>query len=206
MEFTERFIKLNDREVFVRQLLDEGNKDSVLLLHGMSFTSEDWIKIDAYRKIGQWGFNVYGVDYPGFGKSEKNQAYSFNSRNYAPASEFIKDLSNVLGIHDFTIIAPSMSGGIAIKSLIDHPDLVKSVIMIGGVGADTLESELSKIEKSVLIIWGGEDKTISISVGRKYHDLIAGSQMTTIEGAGHAAYLDKPRQFFSLVKSFLLNE
>lgn len=206
MDYSEHSIKLKGKEVFVRSLVDDANVNSVLLLHGKSFTSEDWLKIDAYRKIAQWGFNVYGIDYPGFGKSEANKIYAFDSENYSLASDFVRDLSDTVGIHYFTIVAPSMTGGIAAKSLIDHPDRVRSIIIVGGRGADALEKELSKIEKPVLIIWGENDKVIDVGLGRKYHDLIAGSKMVTIEGAGHAAYLDKPRQFFSVIKAFLLNE
>lgn len=206
MAYSEETVELSGKKVFFRKLVEDTHRKRILMLHGMSFTSEDWLKLDAFRKISQWGFDVFAVDFPGFGKSEQNSEYGISSGNYENASKFVKDFSAEIGLKGFCIVGPSMGGAIAIRSAIDLPDLINSVIIIGGAGVDAFERELSKIEMPVLIIWGSKDRVIDISKGRKYHDLISGSKMQTIDGAGHAAYLDKPAQFFNMIKEFLENE
>ena len=206
MPYSEETVELSGKKVFFRKLVEEGHDKKILMLHGMRFSSEDWLKLDAFRKIAQWGYDVYAVDYPGFGKSEPNDEYGMSGGKYEGASKFIRDFSNSVGLSGYCILGPSMGGAIAVRSLIDLAELINSAIIIGGAGVDSFERELSKIEVPVLIIWGSEDDVIDISKGRKYHDLISGSKMHTISGAGHAAYLDKPTHFFSIIKEFLSDE
>lgn len=201
----ELILELSGKAVFFRRL-DTNERETVLLLHGMRFSSENWVEIGALRKINQWGFNVVALDYPGFGKSEENEMYSLSRDGYAAASAFVSDFCSSVGLERVIMVGPSMGGGITIKSLIDHPELVSEVIVIAPAGFDELRTELFKIDHPVHIIWGSEDNTIDISYGRRYHDLIAGSTIHIIKGADHVPYLGKTTQFFSLIKKLLLHE
>lgn len=205
MEVEERYIDFDGKKVFYRCSMDE-SRETAFLLHGMRFSSKNWSDIDGIRKISQWGYNVLAVDYPGFGQSEEITEYRFSGDDYSPASRFVRDFCKKLGIKDLTIIGPSMGGGIAMKTLIDYPDLVKQVIAIAPAGFDAMRGELYRIDKPVHLFWGSKDDTIDISYGRKYHDFIAGSTLTVIKGADHVPYLKKTSQFFSLIKKFLLDE
>lgn len=201
----ENYIEVRGKKVFYRSEMD-GNVEKVLLLHGMSFTSKNWVDIEALRKISQWGYDTIAVDYPGFGLSEKNENFSFSGRDYKPSSLFVNDFCKALEIDKVVIIGPSMGGAITIRTLIDYPELVSQIFVVAPAGFEALKSELYRIDKPVRIIWGSDDTTIDISYGRKYHDLIAGSSIHIIKGADHAVYLRKTSQFFSLIKKFLLDE
>jgi pimeloyl-ACP methyl ester carboxylesterase len=203
MEVKENKIDIGGKEVYYLSY-ERGNMRNFILLHDSKQTSDSWAKIDALRKMGQWGFNVYAVDLPGFGNSEKNEKYSFGS-SPSKGSLFIKDFAEKLYLSSINIIGPSASAGVALKSLIDNPDLITSSIIIGGLGVDHILNELNKIEKPVLILWGGNDNIVPVDHGQKYHDLIASSIFVRIEGAGHCVQLEKPDIFFNNIKKFIKN-
>jgi pimeloyl-ACP methyl ester carboxylesterase len=179
-----------------------GSRRNFILLHDTSQTSESWAGIDALRKIGQWGYNVYAPDMPGFGKSDSSFQYNFVG-SPSKGSDFIREFSQKLYLDNIVVVAPSASAGTALKSLIDNKSIIKSVIIIGGLGVDPLLNELNRIESPVLIMWGGRDNTVPIEHGIKYHDLIASSTFVKIDGAGHCVQMEKPDIFFNNVKKFL---
>ncbi len=205
MPVEENFTDLYGGRVFYRSII-AGLGRTVLMLHGMSFSSGNWSDIDALRKINQWGYDVIAVDYPGFGDSEPNKRYEFSGLDYSPSSLFVKEFCSMLGVPKVTILGPSMGGAITMRTLIDYPELVEQVIVVAPAGFEALKKDLYRIDKPVHLIWGTNDNTIDISYGRKYHDFIAGSTLTLIKGADHVPYLKKTSQFFSLIKKFLLDE
>lgn len=181
---------------------ERGSGRNFILLHDTTQTSESWAGIDALRKIGQWGYNVYAPDMPGFGKSDSSFQYNFIG-SPSKGSDFIRDFSEKLYLQNIAVVGPSASAGTALKSLINEKELVKSVIIIGGLGVDPLLNELNKIDSPVLILWGGNDNTVPIEHGIKYHDLIASSTFVKIDGSGHCVQLEKPNIFFNNIKKFM---
>lgn len=201
----EKYVEVDGERVFYRQV-ETGEVNTVLLLHGMRFSSENWVEIDALRKINQLGFNVIAIDYPGFGKSPGSKRFSISSGGFSASSELISSLCDVLGIEEVILVGPSMGGGIALRTLLDNPKLVKETIVIAPAGFDEFRSDLYRIDSPVHIIWGTDDSTIDISYGRRFHDLISGSSLHAIKGADHTFYMKKTTQFFSLIKKLLLHE
>ncbi|EQD75635.1 alpha/beta hydrolase fold protein [mine drainage metagenome] len=100
---------LRGAEVFYRKTEKYGNKHSLMLLHGMSFSSKNWAQIDAFNTLSNAGFNVYSPDFPGFGNSMKNSEYEI-TRDFSKASEFVTDFAKELEISNFSIVGPSMGG------------------------------------------------------------------------------------------------
>ncbi|WP_337860739.1 alpha/beta hydrolase [Ferroplasma sp.] len=203
MEVKENKIDIGGKTVYYLSY-ERGNMRNFILLHDSKQRSDSWAKIDALRKIGQWGFNVYAPDLPGFGNSEQNEKYNFGSSPSKGAS-FIKDFAEKLYLSSLNIVGPSVSAGVALKSVIDSPELTNSAIIIGGLGVDHILNELNKIEKPVLILWGTRDNIVPIDHGQKYHDLIASSIFVRIDGTGHCIQLEKPDIFFNNVKKFINN-
>ena len=72
--------------------------------------------------------------------------------------------------------------------------------VVGPVSVDRIN--LDNIKVPVLGIWGEHDTVSNPSnkelLGKKF-------RVITISGAGHPAYLDKPREFISAIADFLLN-
>ncbi len=200
MEINQNEIEFSGKKLFYLSY-EKGNKRNFILLHDSRKDSSSWAYIDALRKIGQWGYDVYAIDYPGFGKSEYNGKYNFGS-DPSKGSLFIKDFSELLHLDALYIIGPSVSAGSALKALIDIKN-VKTSIIIGGLGIDYILMELNKIEKPILILWGSNDNVVPISHGMKYHDLIASSKFIKIEGSGHCVQTEKPDLFFNTLKKYL---
>ncbi|MEM0139311.1 MAG: alpha/beta hydrolase [Ferroplasma sp.] len=201
MEIKDINSELNGKNIHYLSF-ERGTSRSVILLHGSESDSYGWSNIDALRKISQWGFNVYACDLPGSGKSEKNTIYSYGS-DPSRGAKFIKDFADSVYAASLYLIAPSTSAGLALKSAIDYPNLIASVIIIGGLGVDHIAGQLNKLNKPVLILWGSNDDVVPISHGARYHDLIASSTFIKINGAGHSVQFDKPDAFFNSVKNFL---
>jgi pimeloyl-ACP methyl ester carboxylesterase len=200
MEVKENKICIGGKSIYYLSY-ERGNMRNFILLHDSRQTSASWAGIDALRKIGQWGFNVYAPDYPGFGKSESNDSYNFGSSPSKGAS-FIGDFAEKLYLSSINIVGPSISAGTALKSIIDYPELINSVIIIGGLGVDRILNEMNRIDRPVLILWGGKDNVVPVDHGIKYHDLIPSSTFVKIDGAGHCIQLEI---FFNNVKKFIKN-
>ena len=54
-----------------------------------------------------------------------------------------------------------------------------------------------------LIVWGGQDGVVPLSVADSYNQAISGSRVATIDGCGHRPELEKTSQFVTLVRDFL---
>ena len=54
-----------------------------------------------------------------------------------------------------------------------------------------------------LIIWGGQDAVVPLSVAEAYNRAIAGSTVATIDGCSHRPEIEKTSEFVALVRKFL---
>lgn len=59
--------------------------------------------------------------------------------------------------------------------------------------------ELAGIKCPTTIIWGMEDRVISLDYGEKLNKGIRGSQIIVIDGAGHTPFIDLPDKFASII-------
>ena len=65
------------------------------------------------------------------------------------------------------------------------------------------EIELKRLSAKTLIIWGEEDKVISIDYGRKLREMIPGSKIVELEGAGHVPHFEFPERVAKILNTFL---
>lgn len=54
-----------------------------------------------------------------------------------------------------------------------------------------------------LVFWGTNDQTNAIELGHQTHELIPGSEMIVLEGAGHGLTDERPKEFTDAVIAFL---
>lgn len=66
-----------------------------------------------------------------------------------------------------------------------------------------LESCLPQIPHETLLIWGRNDEATPVYQGQKIEKGIENAALVIIEGAGHYAFLDKPKQFARIAEAFL---
>jgi pimeloyl-ACP methyl ester carboxylesterase len=198
----ESYVEIGGYKVFYRSSASLNHMGSLVLLHGRSFTSKDWTGIKAFDVFSATGYDVYAPDYPGFGNSQNNPEYKF-SRDFKNSSRFVLDFSRKLGLLDFTLVGPSMGGGIALRTLVDYPDIVSSAVVIGSSGVEPLKDDLPHIEVPLLILWGEFDDVMKREDGVLLKNLVKNSELKIVPGAKHAAYLDNPSFFFDEMKKFL---
>jgi pimeloyl-ACP methyl ester carboxylesterase len=62
---------------------------------------------------------------------------------------------------------------------------------------------LKGIDREILLIWGDKDTATPLRAGKIMESSIKGAGLSVIENAGHYAFLDKPKTFTAIVRSYL---
>lgn len=68
---------------------------------------------------------------------------------------------------------------------------------------ESFAERLRSLSVPTLIVWGKEDRTISVKDAREFHEGIQGSSLTIIPGCGHSVPLEKPQELAEAVRSFI---
>ena len=63
--------------------------------------------------------------------------------------------------------------------------------------------ELSLLDVPILIVWGREEKSIPLAVGKEMHKMLKGSRLEILDQAGHCAHDDQSALFNQLALDFL---
>ncbi len=103
-----------------------GNGRSILLLHGLFASSEQWNTIMC--RLSEVGYRAIAPDLPGYGNSN-----GFTLRDYALENQTIllHELMEKLGIKSFDLAGSSMGGAIAQLYAQRYPKQVRSLAFIG---------------------------------------------------------------------------
>jgi pimeloyl-ACP methyl ester carboxylesterase len=80
---------------------------------------------------------------------------------------------------------------------------VRSVIGPMGQQVSALDRLYLAEDMPTLIVWGTDDPIIPVEHGRAAHELIPGSQLVEIEGAGHWPHLDEPDRLVEAIGEFM---
>ncbi|EPZ18110.1 alpha/beta fold hydrolase [Mycobacteroides abscessus] len=112
-------------------VLDEGDGEALLLIHGMAGSSQTWRAIlpELAKK-----YRVIAPDLLGHGSSAKPRTdYSLGA--FAVG---LRDLLDELGVASATVVGHSLGGGIAMQFLYQHPTYCRRLVLIssGGLGPD----------------------------------------------------------------------
>jgi 4,5:9,10-diseco-3-hydroxy-5,9,17-trioxoandrosta-1(10),2-diene-4-oate hydrolase len=105
-----------------------GNEGStVLLIHGIGGSLEDWIlNADALAKHHR----VYALDLVGYGHSDKPSA----SYSFSYMAQFVKDFMEAESIDRACLIGHSLGGGISLQFSIQFPSNVEKLVLVGSAG------------------------------------------------------------------------
>lgn len=111
--------------------VDEGEGETILLIHGMAGSAQTWRAIvpQLAKK-----YRVIAPDLLGHGQSSKPRTdYSLGA--FAVG---LRDLLDELGVRSATVVGHSLGGGIAMQFLYQHPDYCNRLVLIssGGLGPD----------------------------------------------------------------------
>jgi pimeloyl-ACP methyl ester carboxylesterase len=123
-----KFIDLHGERIAVR---DQGEGETLLLIHGMAGSSQTW---RAILPLLAKKYRVIAPDLLGHGLSSKPRTdYSLGA--FAVG---LRDLLDELEVESATVVGQSLGGGIAMQFLYQHPDYCRRLVLIssGGLGPD----------------------------------------------------------------------
>lgn len=69
-----------------------------------------------------------------------------------------------------------------------------------------LERRLRRITAPTLVLWGADDRVVSVEHGNRYAELIPGAKLTVFESCGHAALVEKTQPAVDAIVEFLSGE
>ncbi|QGA53426.1 alpha/beta fold hydrolase [Sulfolobus sp. E5-1-F] len=188
----DKFVVVNGHKI---HYIESGDGFPVLLFHGARFNAETWVKTNTVNVISTSGYKAISVDFPGFGSSERIEGISL--------SEFINLFMKTLGINKAILLGASMGGEAVLEFSLKYTEFVSGLILVGAVGVEEFEDQLSKLNNApLLLIWGSHD---TVSPKRNYELILNKLRNARLEiiGKNHACYLDDPNMFNDKLISFL---
>lgn len=189
----EQYITVAGRRV---RFIAGGSGKPLVLLHGWSFYADTWVESGIFDALAKH-YAVYAIDMP-YGVRTKSERFHAPRPEYA---KFLRQVLDALGLADPPLVGPSASGEVVLWYLAQRLP-AKAAVVVGPVGlVDELLKALEEREIPVLAVWGELDEISPPSNAQ----LLRGRNVKTaiLKGAGHAAYLDKPKEFVELVLEFL---
>ena len=170
----------------------ENAKKDFFLMHGYNFSTQTWIDVGLIDTIANSGYNVYSLDVPGFPKSV-NKMKMENAEIEKLILNFINEKLN----GKTSILGASASGHIALDFSQNYPENVEKLIVVDPVNPESVDYEkMNSID--ILGIWGSEDP-----ISKPIREVKTNIHIVIIKGAGHACYIDKPKEFNNSIKDFL---
>ncbi|XP_008287457.1 putative protein-lysine deacylase ABHD14B [Stegastes partitus] len=176
-------------------------KMSVLLLHGIRFSSENWLNIGTLEVLAGAGCRAVAIDLPGFGRSKSAEAPAAVGE-VAPSS-FLKEVCERLGLSPVVLISPSLSGMYSLNFLLQHPSLIRAFIPIAPICTDKFTAEQYRsVKVPSLIVYGDQDAQLG-EVSLRNLSSLANHSVVVMKGAGHPCYLDDPDTWHKALTDFL---
>lgn len=66
-----------------------------------------------------------------------------------------------------------------------------------------LHHRLHRIDVPTQLVWGAQDRIVSVDYGRQWQQAIPGAQLAVIEGAGHYPQVEQPDRFVGVLEPFV---
>ncbi|XP_023699039.1 protein ABHD14A [Paramormyrops kingsleyae] len=170
----------------------------VVLLHGQAFTSKNWEDLGTLALLAVNGYQALALDLPGFGNSP-DSALKTDEQRVALLQRFLE----ALGVRAAVLLSPSMSGRFSLPFLVQRGTQLRGFVPIAPVGTRNFSAQqYQAIQTPTLIVYGEQDTNLG---AQSYKNLsqLPRSSTVRLEGAGHACYLDKPREFHQALLDFL---
>uniref|UniRef100_UPI00398F73A3 putative protein-lysine deacylase ABHD14B isoform X2 n=1 Tax=Pristiophorus japonicus TaxID=55135 RepID=UPI00398F73A3 len=159
VEIKEGTVELEGQELFYRRAepTEQPPILSVLLLHGIRFSSETWQTLGTLEKLAEAGYQAVAIDLPGLGKSKEYTAPA-SVGDLAPNS-FLMSVLKALELGPVVIISPSLSGMYSLPFLFGHNGMVKGFIPVAPICTEKFSAEqYTSVQTPTLVVYGDEDK------------------------------------------------
>jgi pimeloyl-ACP methyl ester carboxylesterase len=128
------FVKAADGVRIAYEIVGEGAP--VVLVHGFAASRvQNWKVPGWYETLTGAGYRVIAMDCRGHGESDKPHDPAFY--NHTLMAEDVVAVMDAAGAGNAFLMGYSMGGFISMHVLMDHPDMIKKLV-IGGVGGSYL--------------------------------------------------------------------
>ena len=108
-----------------------GQGSPLLLIHGLGASCDYWrYNIRAFSQ----GYQVYALDLPGFGRSDKRiDDYSLHF-----AGEFVAAFLDTQGVDRASLVGTSLGGAVSLQFAVQHPHRLEKLVLVssGGLGRE----------------------------------------------------------------------
>jgi pimeloyl-ACP methyl ester carboxylesterase len=71
------------------------------------------------------------------------------------------------------------------------------------VVTDDVRSDAARLTQPTLLVYGEQDESTPVWYGETYHEVINGSTLEVLPGAGHFVHLDRPTEVTKAIEEFL---
>lgn len=174
---------------------------SVLLLHGIRFSSENWLNIGTLEVLAKVGCHCVAIDLPGLGRSKTAEPL-VPVGQLAPG-EFLRDLCEKLALAPVVIISPSLSGSYSLPFLMKYPSMVRAYIPVAPICTEKFtEEQYQSVKVPSLIVYGDQDSQLG-EVSLNNLKNLTNHRVVVMKGAGHACYLDDPDTWHRALTDFI---
>ncbi|UGU32093.1 alpha/beta fold hydrolase [Mycolicibacterium smegmatis] len=110
---------------------EAGDGPALLLLHGSGPGVTGWRNYRGNLAFFAQHFRCLVLEFPGFGVSD-----DFGGHPMLDAQKAAVVFADALGLDQVDVIGNSMGGGVGINFAINHPDRVRRLVTIGGIGTN----------------------------------------------------------------------
>ncbi|MGC5255681.1 alpha/beta fold hydrolase [Gordonia sp. DT218] len=118
-----------DTEKGVLHYHEAGDGPPLLLLHGSGPGVSGWSNYQGNLPAFAEHFRTLILDFPGFGKS-----YSCDENPMLTALPSVLDFLDGMGLDEVAVVGNSMGGNVASRLAAAHPERVRRLVTIGGIG------------------------------------------------------------------------
>ena len=268
-----RFIEVDGLRVHYQEA-GSANAPVVILIHGFASSNLVWSKV--LLELAEAGFRVIAPDLLGYGYSGKPKQLDYTITRQ---SEMVVSFMRQLGIDSAVLVGSSYGGAVAATVALDHPELVKKLVLVGAVtnnrptrymlmrlfgspiigdilspllvgsrrllrmrmkrvydrhswvmdekrvdarhiplrtrgahraiirtvrrwDAERVSRDAHMMTRPTLILWGENDREVSVEDGRRIHDQIPNSRLFVFRECGHLPHEEYPEEFVELVSEF----
>lgn len=122
--------------IFYKEAGRDNPGPPLIFIHGIGAGASSFMWRKNFDAVAE-DFHVYALDLLGFGFSDKPATAPYSADLY---TELIADFTREVARAPADIISNSLSGAFSIRIADEHPELVRSLILVAPTGADTLRA------------------------------------------------------------------